>query len=178
MTLYPKLIMDALATVTYAGTKKNLVESGMVADTPSINGMKVRVVLEFPRDTDPFLKSTVKAAEAAIHYHVSQDVEVEILTEFKSKPRPELEKLLPHITLRLNYSFDPETDADTTDITVGELLLVVNSMLDRKTETEPENCFEELADYLEEYGEFMFECIFMMLGMVGDKLKYEKGESL
>ena len=32
--------MDALATVTYPGTKKNLVESGMVADTPSINGMK------------------------------------------------------------------------------------------------------------------------------------------
>ena len=27
--------MDALATVTYAGTKKNLVESGMVADTPA-----------------------------------------------------------------------------------------------------------------------------------------------
>jgi len=97
MTLYPKLIMDALATVVYAGTKKNLVESGMVADTPSINGMKVRVVLEFPRDTDPFLKSTVKAAEAAIHYHVSPEVEVEIVTEFKSKPRPEVEKLLPGV---------------------------------------------------------------------------------
>ncbi len=97
MTLYPKLIMDALATVTYAGTKKNLVESGMVADTPSINGMKVKVVLEFPRDTDPFLKSTVKAAEAAIHYHVGQDVEVDIVTEFKSKPRPEVEKLLPGV---------------------------------------------------------------------------------
>jgi len=97
MTLYPKLILDALATVTYAGTKKNLVESGMVADTPSINGMKVKVVLEFPRDTDPFLKSTVKAAEAAIHYHVSKDVEVEIVTEFKSKPRPEVGKLLPEV---------------------------------------------------------------------------------
>ena len=97
MNLYPKLIMDALATVTYAGTKKNLVESGMVADTPSINGMKVRVVLEFPRDTDPFLKSTVKAAEAAIHYHVSKEVEVEIVTEFKSKPRPEIDKLLPGV---------------------------------------------------------------------------------
>ena len=36
MTLYPQLIMDALATVTYAGTKKNLVDSGMVADTPSV----------------------------------------------------------------------------------------------------------------------------------------------
>ena len=89
--------MDALATVTYPGTKKNLVESGMVADQPSIDGMKVKVVLEFPRDTDPFLKSTVKAAEAAIHYHVSKDVEVEIQTEFKSKPRPEAGKMLPGV---------------------------------------------------------------------------------
>ncbi len=89
--------MDALATVTYAGTKKNLVESGMVADTPSINGMKVTVVLLFPRDTDPFMKSTIKAAEAAIHYHVSQDVEVTIKTEFKSAPRPEADKLLPQV---------------------------------------------------------------------------------
>ena len=97
MTLYPKLILDALATVTYAGTKKNLVESGMVADTPSIDGMKVKVVLEVPRDTDPFLKSTVKAAEASIHYHISKDVEVEIVTEFKSKPRPEVGKLLPEV---------------------------------------------------------------------------------
>ena len=89
--------MDALATVTYPGTKKNLVESGMVADQPSIDGMKVKVVLEFPRDTDPFLKSTVKAAETAIHYHVSKDVEVEIQTEFKSKPRPEAGKMLPGV---------------------------------------------------------------------------------
>ena len=89
--------MDALATVTYAGTKKNLVESGMVADTPAISGNKVKVVLEFPRDTDPFLKSTVKAAEAAIHYQVSNDVEVEIVTEFKSKARPKDEELLPGV---------------------------------------------------------------------------------
>ena len=97
MTLYPKLIMDALATVTYPGTKKNLVESGMVTDTPSINGMKVKVVLLFPRETDPFLKSTVKAAEAAIHYHVSKEVEVEIAIETKSKPRPEVGKMLPQV---------------------------------------------------------------------------------
>ncbi|MCR5271221.1 MAG: Mrp/NBP35 family ATP-binding protein [Prevotella sp.] len=106
MTLYPKLIMDALATVTYAGTKKNLVESEMVADTPTVvpinpavdgNNWKVTVVLVFPRDTDPFLKSTVKAAEAAIKYHCGQDIEVVIETEFKSKPRPEVEKLLPQV---------------------------------------------------------------------------------
>ena len=97
MTLYPKLIIDALATVTYPGTKKNLVESDMIADTPSIDGMKVKVVLVFPRDTDPFLKSTVKAAEAAIHYHVGKEVEVNIETEFRSKPRPEVGKMLPGV---------------------------------------------------------------------------------
>ena len=97
MTLYPKLILDALATVTYAGTKKNLVESEMVADNLRIDGMKVSFSLIFPRDTDPFLKSTVKAAEAAIHYHVGNDVEVSISTEFKSKPRPEPDKLLPQV---------------------------------------------------------------------------------
>ena len=104
MTLYPQLIIDALATVTYAGTKKNLIESGMVADTPAVSApqqegdpWKVKVVLEFPRDTDPFLKSTVKAAEAAIKYHCGKDVEVSIETEFKSKPRPEVGEMLPGV---------------------------------------------------------------------------------
>lgn len=97
MTLYPKLILDALATVTYAGTKKNLVESDMVADNIRIDGMTVSFSLIFPRDTDPFLKSTVKAAEAAIHYHISKDVVVTITTEFKSKPRPEVGKMLPQV---------------------------------------------------------------------------------
>ena len=91
------MIEEALATVIYPGTKKNLIESEMLADTPSINGMKVKVVLLFPRDTDPFLKSTVKAAEAAIHYHISKEGEVEIVTEFKSAPRPEVGKLLPQV---------------------------------------------------------------------------------
>ena len=97
MTLYPKLILDALATVTYAGTKKNLVESDMVADNIRIDGMAVSFSLIFPRDTDPFLKSTVKAAEAAIHYRISKDVAVTITTEFKSKPRPEVGKMLPQV---------------------------------------------------------------------------------
>lgn len=97
MTLYPKLIMDALATVTYPGTKKNLVESEMVADNIRIDGMKVSFSIIFPRSTDPFIKSTVKAAEAAIHYHISQDVEVEIEAESAQKPRPEAGKMLPGV---------------------------------------------------------------------------------
>lgn len=104
MTLYPKLIVDALATVTYAGTKKNLVESQMLADTPAVAApqsegepWRVSLTLLFPRDTDPFLRSTVKAAEAAIKYHCGQDVVVNIATEFKSKPRPEVGRLLPGV---------------------------------------------------------------------------------
>lgn len=41
MTLYPKLILDALSNVRYPGTGKNLVEAGMVEDNIRIEGMKV-----------------------------------------------------------------------------------------------------------------------------------------
>ena len=97
MTIYPKLITDALATVVYAGTKKNLIDSEMLEDDVRIDGMKVEFTLLFPRETDPFLKSTLKAAEAAIHYHVSKEVEVTIKTAFKSTPRPTVDKLLPQV---------------------------------------------------------------------------------
>ena len=97
MTLYPKLITDALATVIYPGTKKSIIESEMLADQPAVAGMKTSFTLIFPRETDPFLKSTLKAAEAAIHYHVGPEVEVEITTEFKSASRPEVGKLLPQV---------------------------------------------------------------------------------
>ncbi len=81
----------------YPGTKKNLIESGMLADDVRIDGMKVSFTLLFPKETDPFLKSTLKATEAALHYHISKDIEVEIKTEFASKPRPEVGKLLPQV---------------------------------------------------------------------------------
>ena len=89
MVIYPKLIEEALATVMYAGTKKNIIESGMLADTPSVsapdeekgeNNWKVKVFLVFPRNTDPFLKSTVNAAKAAIKYKCENDVDVTIET--------------------------------------------------------------------------------------------------
>ncbi len=97
MTIYPKLITDALATVTYPGTKKNLVESNMVADNIRIEGNQVSFSLIFPRDTDPFIKSTVKAAEATLKYKLGQDVEVNISTEYASAKRPEPDKLLPQV---------------------------------------------------------------------------------
>ena len=66
MTLYPKLIHDALATVRYPGNGRNLIEAEMVADNLRIDGMKVSFSLIFEKPTDPFMKSMVKAAETAI----------------------------------------------------------------------------------------------------------------
>lgn len=97
MTLYPKLIVDALATVRYPGTGKNLVEAEMIADNIRIDGMKVSFSLIFEKPTDPFMKSILKAVEAAIHAYVSPEVEVIIATESRQAARPEPGKLLPQV---------------------------------------------------------------------------------
>ena len=97
MTLYPKLILDALATVRYPGTGKNLVEAEMVADNLRIDGMAVSFSLIFEKPTDPFMKSMLKAAETAIHTYVSPDVQVTITTESRQAARPEVGKLLPQV---------------------------------------------------------------------------------
>ncbi|WP_373732406.1 P-loop NTPase [Bacteroides heparinolyticus] len=97
MKLYPKLILDALATVRYPGTGKNLVEAEMVADNLRIDGMTVSFSLTFEKPTDPFMKSMVKAAETAIHTYVSPEVEVTITTESRQAARPEVGKLLPEV---------------------------------------------------------------------------------
>ena len=97
MTLYPKLILDALATVRYPGNGKNLVEAEMVADNMRIDGMKVSFSITFDKPTDPFMKSVLKAAEAAIHAYVSPDVQVTVSAESRQAARPEPGKMLPGV---------------------------------------------------------------------------------
>src|SRR5574344_624083 len=100
MALYPKLIEQALANVIYPGTKKNVIESGMLKDDMRIAGANVSFTLIFEKPNDPFMKSVVKAAEANIKHlceQVGEPVEVEIKTEAKQAPRPEPDKLLPNV---------------------------------------------------------------------------------
>ncbi|WP_455995258.1 Mrp/NBP35 family ATP-binding protein [Phocaeicola barnesiae] len=97
MTLYPKLILDALATVRYPGNGKNLVEAEMIADNLRIDGMKVSFSIIFEKPTDPFMKSVIRAAETAIHTYVSKEAEVTIATESRQAARPEPGKLLPQV---------------------------------------------------------------------------------
>lgn len=97
MTLYPKLIHDALATVRYPGNGKSIMENEMLEDDLRIDGMKVSFSLIFEKATDPFMKSVVKAAEAAIKTFVHPDVEVAIGTKSRTALPPEPDKLLPNV---------------------------------------------------------------------------------
>ncbi|CDD83467.1 MULTISPECIES: Mrp/NBP35 family ATP-binding protein [Mediterranea] len=99
MAIYPKLILDALSTVRYPGTGKNIVEAGMVDDNIRIDGNKVSFSLIFEKPTDPFMKSVVKAAETAILTYVGEDVEIagNISVTTVQQARPEVGKLLPQV---------------------------------------------------------------------------------
>lgn len=97
LQLYPKLITDALATVRYPGTGKNLIEAEMMEDDLRIDGLHVSFSLIFEKSTDPFMKSVLKAAEAAIHTYVDPSVVVEIKTKTLQAARPEPGKMLPQV---------------------------------------------------------------------------------
>lgn len=99
MQIYPNLILDALKTVRYPGTGKDLVEMGMVEDNIRIDGLNVTFSLLFDKPNDPFIRSVVKAAETAILTYVSPDVNIKgnITVKAKQLSRPEPDKLLPKV---------------------------------------------------------------------------------
>lgn len=99
MTIYPKLIHDALSTVRYPGTGKNLIEGEMVEDDLRIDGMNVSFSIIFPKNPDPFSKSVLKAAEAAVHAFVSQDVNVTVKAKYhvEQSAHDDEPQVLPHV---------------------------------------------------------------------------------
>lgn len=82
--LYPQLILDTLKTVRYPGSGQNIVDSGMIADDLRIDGNKVSFSIAFPKNPDPFARSLMKAAEAAIRRDISPDVEVTVTPLYPS----------------------------------------------------------------------------------------------
>ena len=88
MELYPNLILDALRTVRYPGTGKDIVTMGMVEDDIRIDGNRVSFSLIFEKATDPFMKSIVKACEAAITTFISPEVDIKGNIAIKT-PSPE-----------------------------------------------------------------------------------------
>lgn len=94
--LYPQLILEALKSVRYPGTGKNIVESEMVADDIRIDGNSVSFSIIFPKPTDPFARSLMKAAEAAIHQHIGKEVEVTVGAQYPTAA-PEKRPVLPGV---------------------------------------------------------------------------------
>lgn len=99
MTLYPALITDALGKVRYPGNGKSLVENDMVEDDIRIDGNKVTFSLIFDKPTDPFVKSVVRAAEAAILTYVSKDVDIKdnISVKFRQNVIEKPKDILPGV---------------------------------------------------------------------------------
>ncbi|NCC99415.1 MAG: MRP family ATP-binding protein [Bacteroidia bacterium] len=75
MTLYPKLILDALQHVRYPGTGEDIVTTGMVADNIRIEGNSVWFSLMI-KPNDPLQKSLVKASEQAIITYIGDFVDI------------------------------------------------------------------------------------------------------
>lgn len=97
MDLYPSLITNALATVRYPGSGKNIVELDMVADDIRIAGHHVSFTIVFDKATDPFKASLLKTAEAAIK-HAAPGAEVEINTAVRhAAPVVEKAPVLPGV---------------------------------------------------------------------------------
>ena len=99
LQLYPKLILDALANVRYPGNGKDLVANDMIEDDIRICGNKVSFSIIFEKQTDPFVASVVKAAEAAINTFISPEVEIKgnIGVKFRKELPKAPAKLLPNI---------------------------------------------------------------------------------
>ncbi len=98
MTLYPNLILEALKNVKYPGNGKTLAENGMIEDDIRIDGNKVSFSLIFDKPTDPFIRSVVRSAEAAINAYISPEVEIKdnIAVKYR-KTLEEKPKLLPGV---------------------------------------------------------------------------------
>ncbi|MBQ0094166.1 MAG: Mrp/NBP35 family ATP-binding protein [Bacteroidetes bacterium] len=97
MTLYPNLIKEALGTVRYPGTGKDIIAMEMLEDDIRIDGSSVSFSLIFEKPTDPFMKSILKSAETAIKLKAGEDVKVDIKVKTRQAPRPADPELLPGV---------------------------------------------------------------------------------
>jgi ATP-binding protein involved in chromosome partitioning len=99
MAIDPHIIWDALEKVRYPGTGKTMVEMGMIEGDIRIEGNKVSFSIVFEKPNDPFIKSLVKAAEAAILTYAGADVDIKGNINIKTKqpPKPASVNLLPGV---------------------------------------------------------------------------------
>ncbi len=99
LQLYPNLIIDVLKNVRYPGNGKSLVENDMIVDDMRIDGNKVSFSILFEKPTDPFIKSVVRSAEAALQQAIGDELEIKgnISAKFRHQLPKAPAKLLPGV---------------------------------------------------------------------------------
>lgn len=96
--MYPNQIKEALQTVKYPGTGKNIVESEILADDIRIDGDALSFSLNLPKQNDPFARSLAKAAEQAIHTYVGADIQVTVNLSYpQPAQKPAEENSMSHV---------------------------------------------------------------------------------
>ena len=97
--LYPNLILDALRNVRYPGSGKNIVDMNMIEDDMRIDGNSVSFSILFDKSTNPFIKSVIRSAEAAILTHIGEwvDVKGKIQAKMRQAAPPKPENPLPKV---------------------------------------------------------------------------------
>ena len=99
VTLYPKLIIEALEHVKYPGNGKSVVANEMIEDDIRIEGAKVSFTMIFERPTDPFIKSVVRSAETALRTYISPEVDIvgNISVKYRKPMAEKPATLLPRV---------------------------------------------------------------------------------
>lgn len=100
--MYPKQIIDAISHVRYPGNGMNLIEAGMVEDDIRISGLEVSFSLIFDKDTDPFVRSVVKAAETAVQTYAQPNAVVHIHVKYRNQRSAADNRQAP-ISLQANH---------------------------------------------------------------------------
>ncbi len=77
MTIYPKLILEALSLVVHPEKGVNIVELGMVEDDIRIDGMRVSFSLIFDRPNDPMISYLKKECIRVLREKVAENIEIE-----------------------------------------------------------------------------------------------------
>ena len=100
MSLYPKLIEDALRTVVHPEKKEDIVKLGMLEDDIRISGKNVTFSLIFDRVNDPMVATIKKMSINAIKAAAGDDVEIEpnhIFVKIRKKVEKEESPVLPNV---------------------------------------------------------------------------------
>lgn len=96
MSFSQEAVVRTLKQIKHPGTGKDIVELGIVRNV-HVQGLKVLLQLEFPKQKDPFATSIQRACIQALKSTLSRELQVEIKVESRAPEKTEPVKVLPGV---------------------------------------------------------------------------------